>query len=74
MGIHELSITPVTTNFVHKLTLMKEFMATDSIKSCEETPEESKKVKLRPGFWLHGKNKPIWIIVIAKKNKLPNPK
>jgi hypothetical protein len=74
MGIHELSITPVTTNFVHKFSFMKKLMATDSIESCEETPKESKKVKLRPGFWLQRKNKPIWFIVIAKKNKLPNPK
>jgi hypothetical protein len=74
MGIHELSITPVTANFVHELSLMKELMATDSIKSCEKTPKESKKVKLRPSFWLQGKNKPIRFIIIAIKYKLPNPK
>jgi hypothetical protein len=74
MGIHELCITPITTNFVNKLSLMKELMATNSIESCEETPKESKKVKLRPGFWLQRKNKPIRFIVITKKNKLPNPK
>jgi len=59
MGIHELSITPCTANFVNKLFFMKELMATDSIESCEETPKESKKVKLRPSLWLHRKNKPI---------------
>ena len=71
--VHELSVSPSSSDLVHHFALVEQLMAADGVESAEVAPLEAEEEVLAVRLWLQLEPVAVYVNLVTHDDECPNP-